>query len=109
MPTYQMVVMSNAVAGREDEYNRWYTEQHLGDVLKVPGVVSAQRFKLQDADAAPSPYLALYEIDAPGVAPVMDEINRRVGTAAMPMSDALDVTTLTMQVFAAITERKTPT
>ena len=32
----------------EDEYNEWYDSVHLPDVLAVPGVRSARRFKLAD-------------------------------------------------------------
>jgi len=40
-----LVVLTNPVAGREDDYNDWYTNRHLGDVLEVPGIVSAKRLK----------------------------------------------------------------
>ena len=45
MPRYNLIVLTNPVDGREDEYNDWYTNVHLDDVLKVPGVVAAQRFR----------------------------------------------------------------
>jgi hypothetical protein len=61
------VVMSNAVPGQEDEFNSWYSNRHLADLLAIPGVRAAQRFQL----ALPGPsgavpdfrYLALYEAD----------------------------------------------
>jgi hypothetical protein len=34
---YILVVMSNPVPGREQEYNTWYDTQHLPDVLQNPG------------------------------------------------------------------------
>lgn len=37
-----LLVQTNSVAGREDEFNRWYSETHLADVLAVPGGVRAQ-------------------------------------------------------------------
>src|ERR1700704_107863 len=42
--TYYYLVFSNPVAGREDEYNKWYDTQHAQDVVAVPGFVTAQRF-----------------------------------------------------------------
>ena len=45
MPRYNLIVLTNPVDGREDEYNDWYTNVHLDDVLKIPGVVGAQRFR----------------------------------------------------------------
>lgn len=51
----------------ETEFNAWY-DAHLGEILSIPGFVSAQRFRLEpvvvDADAAVRyRYLALYEIE----------------------------------------------
>src|SRR5947209_6745269 len=51
---------------REAAFNRWYTETHLPDLLTVPHVVSAQRFKLAGPPSAGEPadqYLALYELE----------------------------------------------
>lgn len=42
----EAVVYSNPVEGREQEYNDWYSNQHLNDLLAIPGVISARRFKL---------------------------------------------------------------
>src|SRR3546814_7682746 len=46
MKEYVYVVRSNPVTGREDEYNRWYSERHLADVMAVPGFVSARRYRI---------------------------------------------------------------
>jgi hypothetical protein len=61
-----LVVHTNPVDGREDEYNTWYDKQHLPDVLAVPGFVSATRYRLSDAQLIPLAgfrYLAIYEIE----------------------------------------------
>ena len=49
MPTHRLIVFTQPAAGQEAEYNRWYDEVHLGDVLEVDGFVAAQRFALADA------------------------------------------------------------
>jgi hypothetical protein len=41
--TYYYFVFSNPVAGHEDEYNKWYNEQHAPDVVAVPGFVTKKR------------------------------------------------------------------
>jgi len=65
------LVFTKPVPGMEDEYNHWYDNQHVHDVVRVPGVVSAQRYEV----AHPGPgggettdrYLAIYEIEgSPG-------------------------------------------
>jgi hypothetical protein len=62
------VVQSNAAAGREDEFNDWYTNVHIPDALAVAGFVSAQRFRIsgtQRPGAGPYPfeYLTVYEME----------------------------------------------
>jgi hypothetical protein len=62
------IAQTNAVEGREDEFNDWYTSQHVPDALQVPGFVAAQRFRLS-ATQRPgnSPYsfqyLTIYEME----------------------------------------------
>ena len=110
MPKYQMIVLSNAVAGREDEYNKWYTEVHVPDVLKVPGVVAAQRYRLAQSQRGSKPsqwqYAAIYDIDAPDLKEVQAEIGRRANTPAMALSDAIGKDTWAF-VFEPITDRVT--
>ncbi len=55
---------------QDDEYNSWYDHKHLHDVVNVPGVVSATRYKLVQgiellpgAQGVPQRYLAIYEIE----------------------------------------------
>jgi hypothetical protein len=64
MARYNSLVISNARAGRENEFDRWYTEQHLHDVSRVPGFIAAQRFEVaQDTHDLAGPYVAIYEMD----------------------------------------------
>ena len=50
----------------DEEYNRWY-DFHLGEILVVPGFISARRYRLQTVkgDWTPSGhrYLSAYEIE----------------------------------------------
>lgn len=108
MPRFVLQVLSNPVSGREEEYNRWYTERHLADVLKVPGFVSAQRFRLAAADAGSGwHYLALYEFEADDAAQALAALTARAGTDAMPLSDAMDLASYSVLPWAAITDRRT--
>lgn len=61
-----LIVLSEPVPGREDEYNDWYTDTHLAEVVATPGFVAAQRFVLADVDGnegAPHGYVAIYEVE----------------------------------------------
>ena len=91
-------VYTQPAAGREAEYNDWYDRQHLPDVARVPGVVSAQRFDAVEMEPGPdeSPrFLAIYEIDG-DAGEFVKELRSRAGTDQMQMSDALDVSSISM-------------
>ncbi|WP_457967042.1 hypothetical protein M1E17_09925 [Arthrobacter sp. D1-29] len=67
MPTSVYVVLTNSVEGSDQEFNDWYTKQHLADVTNVPGYVRARRYKLADAQflgpQTDFKYLAIYEVE----------------------------------------------
>lgn len=67
---------------REDEFNRWYDEEHLGDVVAVPGVFGGRRF-VRVAGAAylketPWRHLTMYELADTGA--LEHDDFRRLGT-----------------------------
>ena len=96
MPQFAYVVHSNPVPGREDEYNDWYSNRHLADVVAVPGFVSAQRFRLTDvvADNLPSQrYMAIYTMDTDEPEKVLEHLTSLVETGTMHMSEANTVFT----------------
>ena len=52
----------------EAEFNRIYDEDHIPTILKVPGVRSCARYRLDHATDPTMPrYVAIYEIDNPQV------------------------------------------
>lgn len=109
MPRYVFLAFTNPTPGKEAEYNAWYDEHHMKDVIDVPGFVSARRFRLAPRQfafntAEPSyRYLALYEIETDDVAGTLDEVVKRAGTDAMVMIDAIDMSTLYAPVYEEIT------
>lgn len=108
MNSYKLVVMSRPVEGREDEYNDWYSNQHLGDVLRIPGFANAQRFKVKGSPIAGEAweYLAIYEIEDSEPQTVLEELGRRAGGEQMPMSAALD-SELYCVLYEPITDKVT--
>ncbi len=61
-----LVVFSEAVEGQDDDYNDWYTNTHLPEVVSTPGFVAAQRFRYVESAAGGEPphaYLAIYEVE----------------------------------------------
>lgn len=84
-----VLVFSNAAEGRDAEFNTWYDEVHLGEVLELAPFVAAQRYEVVDAQMMPDQphrYLAVYEFEGPADEAVAAMIE---GGSSFERSDAL--------------------
>ena len=85
-----MVVLSNAVEGRDEEFN---DNVHIPDVCSIEGVLSATRYAVEGDDpAAPQRYMTIYELDREGAA-VMADIVEGMTSGALAISDSIDTST----------------
>lgn len=109
MTRHLLVVSSEPLEGAADDYQRWYDEVHLPDVLSVPGFVRAQRFAAQPSVHGELPdrrFLAVYEIES-------DDLERTLAQLAeaspgMVISPALNRTTATHFAFTALGPAQDP-
>jgi hypothetical protein len=90
LPRHLLIVHSNARDNRDDEFNAWYDDEHLADVLSVPGFVRATRYVARPSVHGELPeykYLAIYEIETDN----LDGALKALSGAArgMHISDAL--------------------
>ena len=104
MARYQYVILSQAKPGQEAEYVRWYKEQHLVDVARQPGVVSARLFqpdlqKVYDIEIPRYTLMTMYELETDDPEATMEAIRALSGSAEMPMTDTIDKTGM-IQVIA---------
>jgi hypothetical protein len=102
-----LVVLTNPVEGREDEYNDWYTGRHLEDVLAVEGFQAAQRFEFVPSGLsadAPYRYLAVYEVDEDSREKAEKALLETAGGPGMPISKAMARERATWW-FTSITDR----
>ena len=74
MEKWILVIASNCSdPAREDEFNDWYDNIHLPDLMKNPGFVRASRFVNPEPSTLESgKYLAIYEIET-------EDINKTKG------------------------------
>ncbi|HZU77678.1 MAG TPA: DUF4286 family protein [Dehalococcoidia bacterium] len=106
-----LLVMSRCTdPAREDEFNRWYNEVHVPDLLKLDHFVAAQRFKVSGRPNRNEPdavYMALYELDTDDTAAAMKVLGEGVRElqAQGRMIDCLQATSST--TYVPITERIT--
>ncbi len=69
---------------REQEYNTWYNEVHLPQLLALDGIVGARRLCPVDGTG---PYVALYELEGDDLQAILDNMIANAGQ--LNMSDAL--------------------
>jgi hypothetical protein len=94
VPTSLQFALSNPVNGMEEEFNRWYGTDHLLHGVLNPGVLAGQRFRRAQAPwpSGKHEYLMIWEFDDPDFA--LRELAAAKNTAAMPLSPAIDMTTV---------------
>ena len=107
MQRFMLTVFSNPTAGDDDAYNDWYNNTHLKDVLSIPGIEKAQRFRTVDGNGLPGQmtehsYLATYEILTDDLAGVLAELLRRSNTPEMHISPAIDIENVRLHVSEAV-------
>ncbi len=66
---HRFFALTNPAPGRENDFNRWYDNHHLREVLRYGnGFVGARRYKLDVSRSSPSAggwmYLALYALES---------------------------------------------
>ena len=94
MRRYKLLIFSKPVPGREQEYNDWYQNLHLSDVVAISGIRSAQRFRFNQAIVAstePLPYLAIYDVETDDINGTIQQLQSRAQSRQILISDALSM------------------
>jgi len=75
-----LVAMTPAL-GVETAFNAWYDNEHVPALARVPGVLSARRFRTAGANPK---YVALYHLASPGV---VDGAEWKQASGSTPMPE----------------------
>ncbi|MCP4225807.1 MAG: hypothetical protein GY773_20930 [Actinomycetia bacterium] len=91
MTKHVLLVFTDPVEGRDDDYNTWYNDVHLGEVLQVDGFVRAQRFKVADLmpGVTEHAYVAIYELETDDPGAAMKALGQAM--SGFTMTDAIDL------------------
>lgn len=105
MRRFKMLVFSEPFEGREDEFNAWYTNRHLNDLVALPGFASAQRFTLHSVSMGSTlnKYLAIYDVETDDPEGVIEHMFAVRDTAAMPMSPAFNIDPTSVMLYEETT------
>lgn len=112
------LVLSDSTSPETDkEFNRWYSEKHIQDVSKVPGVVSATRYRIEKGvtvlpgvNADRHAYVAIYEIEAKTTEELEKfaaTLRNGIDSGAVDISPTLDFKGVTGSLCVPITPRVT--
>ena len=70
------VVESNcADPAREDEFNEWYNNIHVPDVLEMSGVLRGSRYVRMNPSEGQAKYLAIYEIETDDFQSIVSQLH----------------------------------
>jgi hypothetical protein len=109
MAEYLVLALSNAVAGEEDAFEKWY-DQHLTEMLDIPGVKSAQRYSvapmtIRDGEGNPVPlpppthhFLVVYQLEQEPDE-LMKEFLARAASGQLTPSTSQDMTNFSMTAW----------
>ena len=62
-PVVWIVGMNFNESEKEEEFNEWYNNVHVPEVLTAPGMVRAERFVAEGSSQGLPKYLAIYELE----------------------------------------------
>ncbi len=91
------LVFSNPVKGREEEFERWYTGQHVADVVNAAGFDTGRRFRL--SGDGPHRYLALYQVSCDNPAANAEALHKAMESGNLKMSDSFDYETAKAMIY----------
>lgn len=79
MAKWLLVVETNAKdAAHEAEFNEWYDNIHLPDVLETPGILRATRYERIGSLEGKAKFLATYEIETQDIDQTMKAVRENL-------------------------------
>ena len=105
MRRFKMLVFSEPFAGRDAEFDEWYTGRHLDDIVALPGFTTAQRFKLHSVSMGTSlnRNLAIYDMETDDPDGVIENMFANRDTEAMPIHPAFNLDATTVMLYEEAT------
>ena len=94
-----LIVFTSPVDGTDEEFNRWYTERHAPDILKLGAATGFRRYKatgipLLPGIPEPARYAVIYDLHAE----TQEEIEQAVATIQQGMHAGVTDTSTTMDM-----------
>jgi len=83
MERWLLTVESNCCdPSREQEFNEWYDNVHLPDILETPGFVRAIRYENTNPAEGQGKFIAIYEIETDDLASTLTKFDEIINARA---------------------------
>jgi hypothetical protein len=95
MPRGKLIVFNEPEsAAVEDEYNAWYDDNHVPQILaNVPTITGATRYRIAPGQSSAIPgaprYLAIYDIEADNVMDAFKQLGQATVDGQVVMTDQI--------------------
>ncbi|MGW3312960.1 hypothetical protein ACWDG9_41000 [Streptomyces sp. NPDC001073] len=87
-----LLALTNAVEGKEEEFEKWYWGTHIPEILELPGFVAARPYRAAGPpEGAPHRYVTVYEVEGSA-----EEARTLLFTAGLGFSETIDLTSVVM-------------
>ena len=96
MPTYRYIMFSNPTEGRDADFNAWYDDVHIPDIMNTGAFTRGERFEVVSSPHTPPSeqrYAAIYDIEGDDPDAALDKLVASFTRGEMRMSDAMDMAT----------------
>jgi len=104
-----LIVQTEPAAAAEADFNTWYDDVHVPEVLATPGFVRARRYRALRSPATPTgheggwaSYLAVYEIEGRDPLEAHAALLTRVRAGELTTSHAIALESYRSQLFELI-------
>ncbi len=102
MPKFKLVALTTPVPGKEAEFQDWYQNTHIPEVLSVhPGMQQAQRYSLVAKMLGESSYqhMAIYELECDNPLGFLEALKSAGARGELTRSDSSNRATTYAAIF----------
>jgi hypothetical protein len=103
MAKHVLIAFTSPVDGQEDAYHEWYNATHISEILSVPGIVSARRFKIKIADVKGGPawkFVAIYEVETDDLGETLKTLGATTGEVISALDQSISGTIVATEILS---------
>jgi len=103
MARHVLLAFTDPVEGEEESYNSWYNETHIPEILSVPGIISARRFRTKIVNVGGAPawkYIAIYEVETDNLGQTLKILGETTGEIISALDQSTSGTIVAKEIFS---------